>query len=127
MLQYLVREEAYRDLDAATVDHGGGESVANLKKQFESRSIKLYTRVLEYQLRLTRQYSRHRFFRYTRNLASKDGWATMLEEIKKFEVQGSGDVAVIDAMRLKSLALDQKRLFEALFEPLRLIKRKWRP
>ncbi|CZR52556.1 uncharacterized protein PAC_02433 [Phialocephala subalpina] len=120
MLQYLVREQTYRGLKADEIDRPGGVNVANLKGQFESKTVKLYTRITEYQIRLSRQYSRHRLFRYMRNVAKCDGWNAMLDEIKKFEAQGGGDVAAIDSIRLKFLALGQKRHFEALEERLKI-------
>ena len=72
MLQYLVREQTYRGVDADSIDSSGGESVVKLKTQFETKTVKLYTRILEYQIRLARQFTRHRFFRYMRNLAAVD-------------------------------------------------------
>ena len=118
MLQCLVREQTYRGVDADSIDSSGGESVVKLKTQFETKTVKLYTRILEYQIRLARQFTRHRFFRYMRNLAAVDGWPGKLEEIKTFEEQGARDLAVIDAMRLKFITLEQSRSFSALFKRL---------
>ena len=120
MLQYLVREQTYRGLGADEVDRTAGINVANLKEQFESKTVKLYTRVTEYQIRLARQYASNSFERYLRNTLKLDGWNDMLDEVKKFEAQASGDIAAIDSIRLKSLVADQKKYFEALEERLKI-------
>ena len=120
MLQYLVREQTYRGLGADEVDRTAGINVANLKEQFEFKTVKLYTRITEYQIRLARQYASNSFERYLRNTFKLDPWKEMLEEVKKFETQGGGDIAAIDSIRLKSLVADQRQYFEALEERLRI-------
>ncbi|OOO09156.1 WD-40 repeat-containing protein [Aspergillus oryzae] len=50
--------------------------------RLRERTITLYSQVLEYQIRLTKQLSRSGLFQYMRDIATADDWKEMLTEIK---------------------------------------------
>ncbi|KAK6815870.1 hypothetical protein RU639_009205 [Aspergillus parasiticus] len=64
-----------------------GKSIPEDRSKFglrlRERTITLYSQVLEYQIRLTKQLSRSGLFQYMRDIATADDWKEMLTEIKR--------------------------------------------
>jgi hypothetical protein len=76
------------------------------KVAFETKTVKLYSQILEYQIRLAYQYSRHTLSRYFRDVVLADDWKAMLAEVKDFEQSIIKDLREVDGYTMK--VVDEK-------------------
>ncbi|KAH8807393.1 hypothetical protein F5884DRAFT_341401 [Xylogone sp. PMI_703] len=91
-------------------------ALQNLKQSFTTQLVKLYTQILQYQIRLARQYSRLGVFKYLRDVMIIDNWKTMLANVKSTEEVIRHDIGTVDSHTLSrmdnALARLQKRADE---------------
>lgn len=89
------------------------------KVAFKTKTIKLYSQILEYQIRLTYQCSRHTLSRYFRDVALANNWKAILIEVKDFKQSIIKDLRKIDSYTIK--VIDEKTL-ESLGLQIRLLQ-----
>jgi hypothetical protein len=101
---------------AKGLDSDLSEALRDLKQSFTTQFVKLYTQILQYQIRLTRQYSRLGVFRYLRDAVIVDDWKTMLADVKTTEEIIRHGIDAVDSHTLSrmdnALARLQKRADE---------------
>jgi len=71
------------------------------KVTFETKTVKLYSQILEYQIRLASQCSRHTLSRYLRDVVCADNWKAMLDEVKDLEQSITKYLREIDGYTMK--------------------------
>ncbi|OCK88590.1 uncharacterized protein K441DRAFT_668990 [Cenococcum geophilum 1.58] len=109
LLRFRVMEITYRErnVHAYPISAQSETKVQRLSKvEFETKTVKLYSQILEYQIRLAYQRSRHTLSRYFRDVVLANDWKAMLAEVKVFEQSIIKDLREIDGYTMK--VIDEK-------------------
>ena len=81
-----VMEKAVRPKDPVGQPYGE-PAYLKLSQDFETHTVHLYEKILEYLMRVTLQSSRFWAFRYGRDVFKFDDWTSLLHEINDFDLQ----------------------------------------
>ncbi|OCK83071.1 WD40 repeat-like protein [Lepidopterella palustris CBS 459.81] len=120
LLRFRVMEITYREGNVYPhpISAQSESEVQRLGKvAFETKTVKLYSQILEYQIRLACQCSRRTLSRYFRDVVLADDWKAMLAEVKGFEQSIIKDLREIDGYTMK--VIDNK-ISESLDLQIRL-------
>lgn len=98
----------------------GGQIAAEAKdtepviEDLENKIVQLYRLVLEYQIRLIRQYSHSWPLRFGRDVVKADDWATKLDDIKTLDLECSNIARELGQEELESEMRESNRRLDDL-------------
>ncbi|GAB1205469.1 hypothetical protein APSETT445_004145 [Aspergillus pseudonomiae] len=82
LVRYQVIQSSHTRMYMDSLGKSTPEDGYKVGLRLRERTITLYSQVLEYQIRLTKQLSRYGLIQYMRDIATADDWKEMLTEIK---------------------------------------------
>ncbi|KAF2809508.1 uncharacterized protein BDZ99DRAFT_498848 [Mytilinidion resinicola] len=88
--------------------------VQQLEVAFESKTVKLYSQILEHQIRLAYQCTRVKISRSFRDIVLADDWKAMLTEVKECEQSISKDLHVIDGHMIMAINVKTSTLVDSM-------------
>ncbi|EIT74723.1 WD40 repeat protein [Aspergillus oryzae 3.042] len=83
LIRYHIIQNSHVEIFMDVLGKSTPEDISKFGLRLRERTINLYSQVLEYQIRLTKQLSRSGLFQYMRDIATADDWKEMLTEIKR--------------------------------------------
>lgn len=95
-------------------------------RDLEAELVQLYKWVLEYEARAACQFNRNTAIRIARNIVEADGWAGIIESIKKSDLTCGRFISIVDAKdqrkgrtRLESVLAEQDMMMNRLLQTSR--------
>ena len=113
--RYTVIEQTYHTQTAETSATSFSAHSRELGYSLETHITKLYSQILQYQVRVVCQLLRPAVVQFGRDVLKIDDWATLLLEIKETDLVCKGFFSVIDSRRLQHGFYEQARRREQLY------------
>lgn len=118
MIYVISRMEWYRNLTEPVLDEGVPKVQVNLHRQLEDHTVKLYQKLLLYQMKSICYFHKNSLGKLLRNIIKVDDWSGQLNDIKAAETVVSNDLqafqnqAILDHLRKQSQGAEHQ--FEML-------------
>ena len=83
---------------------------SDVLKHFEDHCVKMYSKVIDFQLRLACHYARDCMIRCARGMSLRDDWSGILEDIRKHDIEARLHLSALDSARLLGLVQQSQHL-----------------